>query len=152
MTDSNVVSIIGRLTGDCEISKGTNGNMYGRFSIAVNRSYLAGGDWHDETSFFDCCMFGDICSVKGPYLQKGKRVSIVGSLRQSRWEKDGKKFSRVEILANQIQFLEVPAAARPAGQPASAPVENAVPAAVVPPEPVPQEGAPEYPFPEDVPF
>jgi len=107
MTDSNVVSIIGRLTNDCEISKGSNGNTYGRFSIAVNRSYQANGDWHDETSFFDCSMFGDICTTKGPYLQKGKRVSIIGSLRQSRWEKDGKKMSKVEILVNQVQFLDV---------------------------------------------
>lgn len=152
MTDSNVVSVIGRLTGDCEISKGTNGNMYGRFSIAVNRSYLAGGDWHDETSFFDCCMFGDICSVKGPYLQKGKRVSVVGSLRQSRWEKDGKKFSKVEILANQIQFLDVQSAARPAGQSAPVSSEGAVPASSVPPEAVPQEGFPENGFTEDIPF
>ncbi len=152
MTDSNVVSIIGRLTGDCEISKGTNGNMYGRFSIAVNRSYLAGGDWHDETSFFDCCMFGDICGVKGPYLQKGKRVSVVGSLRQSRWEKDGKKFSKVEILVNQIQFLDVQSAARPAGQPAQASSEGAAPVPPVSPDAAPQEGFAENGFTEDIPF
>lgn len=157
MTDSNVVSIIGRLTGDCEISKGTNGTTYGRFSIAVNRSFLAGGDWHDETSFFDCCMFGDICSVKGPYLQKGKRVSVVGSLRQSRWEKDGKKFSKVEILANQIQFLDVSSAqARPAtaaapGTPNAAAVP-ASPVSTVPPEVASAESFPEDPFPGDFPF
>ncbi len=107
MTDSNIVSIIGRLTNDCEVSKGSNGINYGRFSIAVNRSYQANGDWHDETSFFDCSMFGDICETKGPYLQKGKKVSVIGSLRQNRWEKDGKKMNKVEILVNQIQFLDV---------------------------------------------
>lgn len=101
-------------------------------------------------------MFGDICSVKGPYLQKGKRVSVVGSLRQSRWEKDGKKFSRVEILANQIQFLDVSSAqARPAsvaapGTPnAAAPT---APASAVPPEVVPSESFPEDPLPGDFPF
>lgn len=108
MTDSNVVSIIGRLTNDCEVTRVTNGNLYGRFSIAVNHSYQYNGEWHDETSFFDCSMFGDICSMKGPYLQKGKRISVIGSLRQARWEKDGKKCSKVEIRVNQIQILETP--------------------------------------------
>lgn len=140
MTDTNVVSIVGRLTGDCEISKGANGNTFGRFCIAVNRSYQANGEWHDESSFFDCSMFGDICSIKGPYLQKGKRVSVVGSLRQSRWEKDGKKFSKVEILVNQIQFLDsFSSAKRP--EPADAPVASD-PASVPPVETAPEGDIP----------
>ena len=40
-----------------------------------------------------------------PYLLKGKRIGIDGNLRQNRWEKDGQKFSRVEINANSIQLL-----------------------------------------------
>ena len=38
-------------------------------------------------------------------LTKGKQVAVDGELRQDRWEKDGQKFSRVSIVANNVQLL-----------------------------------------------
>ena len=40
-------------------------------------------------------------------VSKGKRLMVIGSLRQNRWEsEDGKTKSRIKIVGNEIRFLE----------------------------------------------
>ena len=39
------------------------------------------------------------------YLVKGKQIAVVGHLKQDRWEKDGQKFSKVSIVAEEVQLL-----------------------------------------------
>ncbi|NLM00784.1 MAG: single-stranded DNA-binding protein [Treponema sp.] len=105
MTDLNNVSLVGRLTRDAEI-KYTNGGMaISNFSIAVNRSKKEGDQWVEEANFFDIALFGRIAESLKPYLIKGQQVAISGELRQDRWEKDGQRFSRVSIVANNIQLV-----------------------------------------------
>ena len=48
---------------------------------------------------------GKDCGNIKPYLHKGKQVAIDGYLDQQRWEKDGKKFSKVVIVADSVQLL-----------------------------------------------
>lgn len=105
MTDNNVVSINGRLTREAELRFSTSGTVVLRFSIAVNRSVKKGDKWEDEASFFDCTMFGKMAEGVSKYLGKGKQVSIIGELVQNRWEKDGEKRSKVEIIVNKLQLL-----------------------------------------------
>lgn len=38
-------------------------------------------------------------------MLKGKRIAIDGYLKQERWEKDGRNYSRVAIVANNVQLL-----------------------------------------------
>jgi single-strand DNA-binding protein len=105
MTDNNVVSINGRLVREAELRFSTSGAVVLRFSIAVNRSVKKGDKWEDEASFFDCAMFGKMAEGVSEYLSKGKQVSIIGELVQNRWEKDGEKRSKVEIIVNKLQLL-----------------------------------------------
>jgi single-strand DNA-binding protein len=80
-----------------------------RFSIAVNRrKRTADNRWEDEANFFDCTMFGKSAESINQYLEKGRQVSIIGELRQSRWEQDGQSRSRVEIAVNSLQLLSSP--------------------------------------------
>ena len=75
------------------------------FSIAVSRRVKKNNEWIDEASYFDVKSFGNQAKNLGPYLTKGKQVGIEGYLHQDRWEKDGQKFSRVLIHANNIMLL-----------------------------------------------
>jgi single-strand DNA-binding protein len=94
--DLNVVALVGRLTRESELRYSSGGMAICRFSIAVNRrKRTADNRWEDEANFFDCTM----------YLEKGRQVSILGELRQSRWEQDGQSRSRVEIAVNSLQLL-----------------------------------------------
>ncbi|MBD5410539.1 MAG: single-stranded DNA-binding protein [Treponema sp.] len=109
-TDINHVVIIGRLTRDLgsdERSFGYVGNGQARanVSIAVNRSHKNGEKWDEEANFFDVTIWGKTAENLKPYLTKGKQICVDGYLKQDRWEKDGQKFSRVSIVANNVQLL-----------------------------------------------
>ncbi len=110
MTDINHVMLIGRLTkdiGDDErsFSYVANGQARANVSIAVNRSRKSGEQWIDEVSYFDVTIWGKTAENLKPYLQKGKQIAVEGYLKQDRWEKDGQKFSKVTITANNVQLL-----------------------------------------------
>ena len=37
-------------------------------------------------------------------LTKGKQISVMGSLKQDRWEKDGQKQSKIYVNAEQVEI------------------------------------------------
>ena len=97
--DVNSVIEIGRLTRDPKLSYTSDGVAVMEFSIAVNHMKK------EEVSFFNCKAFGKTAENLKPYMAKGKQVCIDGYLKQDRWEKDGKKESRVIINCESIELL-----------------------------------------------
>ena len=123
MTDLNHVIEIGRLTrdiGEREFSYTTGGTARLNLSIAVNRSVKKNGAWTDSVSYFDVTVWGKPAENIKPYLHKGKQIAVDGFLDQQRWEKDGQKFSKVVIIADNVQLLggneSAPQAQQPAGE------------------------------------
>ena len=104
-SDINSVVIVGRLTRDAELRYLNSGTAVASISIAVNRSKKDGDQWISEANFFDVSYFGKGAEGIKPYLTKGTQIAVQGSLRQDRWEKDGQKFSRENILADSIELL-----------------------------------------------
>ena len=117
MTDINHLTIIGRLTRDPDnLAYTTSGTARLNLSIAVNRSEKRNGQWQDKASFFDVTVWGKTAENISPYLHKGKQIAVDGYLDQQRWEKDGVRYSKVCIIANNVQLLggsEAQGAARP---------------------------------------
>ena len=110
MTDLNHLVLIGRLTQDLgsdERSFGYVGNGQARanVSIAVNRSKKEGEQWIDEVNYFNVTIWGKTAENLKPYLTKGKQICVEGHLKQDRWEKDGQKQSRINIVADNVQLL-----------------------------------------------
>ena len=127
MTDLNSVIEIGRLTRDIserDFAYTTGGTARLNFSIAVNRSEKRNGAWQDKVSYFDVTVWGKTAENIRPYLHKGKQIAIDGYLDQQRWEKDGVKYSKVVIIADNVQLLggnengqqSAPQAQQPAGE------------------------------------
>ena len=110
MTDINHVVVVGRLTRDCgndqrEFGYLQNGNCRAHVSIAVNRAKKQpDGSWADEANYFDVTIWGKTAENLKPYLLKGTQIAVDGYLKQDRWEKDGQRFSRVSIVADQVQL------------------------------------------------
>lgn len=108
MTDINSLTIIGRLTHDISdnnFAYTTGGTARLNLSIAVNRSQKSGGEWSDKVSFFDVTIWGKTAENIKQYLSKGKQIAIEGYLEQQRWEKNGQRYGKIYIIANQIQLL-----------------------------------------------
>ncbi|MBO4319021.1 MAG: single-stranded DNA-binding protein [Treponema sp.] len=104
-SDLNSVILIGRLTRDAELSYLSSGSPVAKMSIAVNRNRKEGEQWISEANFFDISLFGKQAESLKQYLLKGKQIAVQGSLKQDRWEKDGQKFSKVNIIANSVELL-----------------------------------------------
>ena len=108
MTDLNHVIEIGRLTRDIserDFGYTTGGTARLNISIAVNRREKRNGEWADRVSYFDVTIWGKTAENIKSYLHKGKQVAVEGYLDQQRWEKDGQKYSKVCIIADNIQLL-----------------------------------------------
>ncbi len=103
--DINNVVLIGRLCRDSELKYTNSGMPVTKMSLAVNRKKKAGDKWEDEANFFDITLWGKLGEALAQYLLKGKQVSVIGELRQNRWEQDGQKRSKVEVVASNIQLL-----------------------------------------------
>jgi len=103
--DINSVIVTGRLTRDAEIRYSNNGFAISKFSIASNYSKKVGDNWETEANFFDAVLLGKRAESLNQYLTKGTQLIIKGEVRQNRWEQDGQKRSKVELIANDIQLL-----------------------------------------------
>jgi single-strand DNA-binding protein len=97
----NSVSLTGRWTKDIEF-KATESGGVAKCSLAVEEGY--GGKKY--TSFLDVIMFGKTAEAVANFSGKGRKVGVVGRLKQERWEKDGHQQSAVRIYANDVEFLD----------------------------------------------
>ncbi|MEO6867286.1 MAG: single-stranded DNA-binding protein [Gaiellales bacterium] len=108
MSDLNRVTLVGRLTRDPEVRYTSGGMPIVNMGLASNyrQKDSASGQWVEKPNFFDVVGFGDRFEKLAANLEKGRRIGIDGSLRWSSWETDGQKRSKVEIIADTIQFLD----------------------------------------------
>jgi single-strand DNA-binding protein len=140
--DLNRVTIIGRLTRDPELKYIQSGSAVANFSIANNRNYTTNsGEKKEEVSYFDCIAWGKMGEILTEYCHKGSRIAVEGRLQQRRWDdKEGNKKSKIEIVSDNIQFLDSKGSSDKAVGGASAEVPQ-------------QAGANENPFSDDnIPF
>ena len=112
MTDINSVVLVGRITKDVGSDERSfsyigNGTAKAVVNIAVNRGVKKGDKWEDETSFFDVVIWGKTAENLKPRLTKGTQITVSGYLKQDRWEKDGQKQSRVQVVADMVEIPNV---------------------------------------------
>jgi single-strand DNA-binding protein len=106
--DINRVTIVGRLTRDPELRQLPGGTSVLQLGVAVNgRQRDDAGNWTDKPNFFDVKVFGNQADMLANHLSKGRRIGVDGRLDWSSWEaQDGGKRSKVEIVAQSVQFLD----------------------------------------------
>jgi len=103
----NQVTLMGNLTRDPELRQTPNGSSVCSFSLALNRSYRdANGEWQEATDYVDIVAWGPLGERVSQYLNKGRRCLVQGRLQSRSWEQDGQKRSKVEVLANDVTFLD----------------------------------------------
>ena len=103
----NQVTLMGNLTRDPELRQTPTGQNVTSFSLALNRSYKdASGEWQEATDYIDIVCWGPLAERVAQYLSKGRRCLVQGRLQSRNWEQDGQKRSKVEVLANDVTFLD----------------------------------------------
>ncbi len=94
----NVVTLIGDLATDVEVRE-TGGKKVAGFLLAVQRP------GKDEADFVWISAWERQAEVCEQYLAKGGRVAVDGRLRSRSWEDEGKRRTKIEVVANRVQFL-----------------------------------------------
>jgi single-strand DNA-binding protein len=104
----NQAFIMGNLTRDPDLRYAPSGTAFCSFTVAINSKYKGrDGQYVDEVDYIDVTAFGRQGEACGERLKKGSRVVVQGKLKQERWDgEDGKKHSKVKIIASLVQFAD----------------------------------------------
>jgi single-strand DNA-binding protein len=103
----NQVTLMGNLTRDPELRTTPTGQNVVSFSLALNRSYRdSSGEWQEVTDYVDIVAWGPLAERVAQYMTKGRRCLVQGRLQSRNWEQEGQKRSKVEVLANDVTFLD----------------------------------------------
>ena len=97
----NSVIITGNICNDLELKSTESGKSVCSFNLAVKRPFAK-----DVTDFFRVVSWNKQAENLLKYCGKGSRIGVSGILTSRTYEdKEGKKFV-VEVVANEIEFLE----------------------------------------------
>ncbi|MBI4379257.1 MAG: single-stranded DNA-binding protein [Nitrospinae bacterium] len=107
MASLNKVFLMGNLTRDPELRYTPGGSAVASFGLAVNRKFKQGEETKEETCFVDITVWGKQAENCAEYLTKGRGVLVEGRLSYRSWEtEEGQKRSKLEVVANNVQFLQ----------------------------------------------
>ena len=99
----NFIAIHGRLVRDPEIRQTQSGVSVTTITVAVDRSYSAGGE--KQTDFFDCVFWRQSAEFVSKYFSKGKEIIVHGEMQSRKWQdKDGKNRISWEIQNAHAEF------------------------------------------------
>jgi single-strand DNA-binding protein len=99
----NTITVVGNITRDPELRFTPAGQAVATFGLAVNRRYQQGGEWKEQTSYFDVKCWGQLGENVAASLSKGARAVVTGRLEQRTYETQaGEKRSAVEIVADEV--------------------------------------------------
>lgn len=100
----NKLTIIGNLTKEPELRTTTSGINVCSFTVAVNRKH-ANADGSRDADFFDVVAWRERGEMCAKFLSKGRKVCVIGEVVLKTWEKDGKHGARMEVTADEVEFL-----------------------------------------------
>ncbi|MDG2409663.1 MAG: single-stranded DNA-binding protein [Pirellulales bacterium] len=149
MASYNRVVLVGNLTRDPELRYISSGTAVTELGLAVNdRKKSSSGEWVEDTQFIDVTLWGRTAEVASEYLGKGSSLLIEGRLKLDRWEKDDKKYSKLRVVGEKMEFLdkrERGSAVKSSGGPSSSATASAGVADTAP-------AIDSEPPPDDIPF
>lgn len=103
----NRVVLIGRLTKDPDLKFiPSTGNPVVTFNLAVDRR-IPNKEGVREADFIPVVVYGKIAESIANYVNKGKLIGVTGRIQTRNYEaKDGTKRYLIEVIADEVQFLE----------------------------------------------
>ncbi len=102
--DVNRVLVMGNLVRDPDVRQTSGGKDVAHFTVAVNRGQNKSGD-DMGADFVPVVVWGNQANAVGNYLSKGRAVFVEGRLTTSTWEKDGKKYFKMEVTGQSVKFM-----------------------------------------------
>ena len=109
----NTIQLTGGLTRDPELRTTPSGKTVCDMRLAVTRPRS-----RDRTDYFDLIAWEGLGETCATHLEKGRQVAVAGRVEYREWEaEDGTKRHAYSVVADQIDFLDRPAANEPDADP-----------------------------------
>ena len=100
----NKLTIIGNLTRAPELRTTQTGKNVCSFTVAVNRRKSANGQ--QEADFFRVTAWDKLGEHCSKYLDKGKKVAVVGPVKVSTYTaNDSSTRAQLDVNADEVEFL-----------------------------------------------
>ena len=111
------------MTHDPELRSTKDGISVCSFTVAVNKAQTQAqkqkGE-RPEAEFFNVTAWRERGEICAKFLEKGKKVCVIGRVGLRTWETDTKHGASLEVLAEEVEFLSPRVS-----DPAPAPVDKA---------------------------
>lgn len=102
----NRIELLGNVGKDPENRFNTNNTEIMTFTLATTHSYKGkDGNWVNETTWHNIKQFAPTDYMK-TNIRKGTKLFIDGRLAKNQYEKDGVKREFVEVVVNNMVFLD----------------------------------------------
>jgi single-strand DNA-binding protein len=106
----NRVVLVGRLVRDPnELRRSANGNAVISFTVAVDNRFTKQEE--RKADYVPCVAWNKTAEIVSQYARKGSLVGLEGRLQSRSYEKEGQKVFVLEVICDNVQFLESKAAA-----------------------------------------
>ena len=139
----NYVFLHGRLGADPELKYTDTGSAVCRLRVATRRAWTdSQGAKQERTDWHTVITWNKLAEICSKFLGKGRKVNVVGSIQTRSFEdKDGVNKYITEIIANEVEFVDMPSSGEGTDKPA-------------PQKEMPRQSPPQRPRPaaKDVPF
>ena len=127
----NKCELIGRLTKEPELKLTSNQTQFCNFTIAVDRKFKD-ANGNRQADFINCLAWKQTAVFIQKYFHKGNKIGICGSIQTRSYDdQNGVKKFVVEILVEDVDFIEsqnqANTAPAPEPQPQNQPVASAEP-------------------------
>ena len=109
----NSFTFTGRLGKAPEAKKNSNGTEYVAVNIAVNRIH----NKQSVTDWIPTVFIGSNAKTLVEHVDKGGRVSVVGTFTTSVYEKDGKKTTTFSVIVDKFDIIDFKAKPEAASTP-----------------------------------
>lgn len=101
----STATVEGFVTQDVTFKKTKSGKSLCTFSIAIRHYSAPNSD--PKVSFLEIETWEKLADFCCDTISKGKRVMIIGGLKQERWENsDGKTRSKIKLIGNQVRLID----------------------------------------------
>lgn len=100
------MTLVGRLTKDCDLRYTANGTAVASFTLAVNRNFT-NQNGEREADYVNCVIWRKPAEALANYTRKGTLIGIVGRLQTRNYEnQQGQRVYVTEVVVETFQLLE----------------------------------------------
>ncbi|WP_280946676.1 single-stranded DNA-binding protein [Enterococcus faecalis] len=102
----NNVTLVGRLTKDCDLRYTSSGVAVAAFTLAVNRNFT-NQNGERKADYIQCVIWRKPAETLANYTRKGTLIGLVGRLQTRNYEnQQGQRIYVTEVVVESFQLLE----------------------------------------------